>query len=339
MSTPVSVPLDRDAARDLRRRREWRLLAAAGEALSRAELLAEPEVGYAYAAACRHVGRPARALEVALDVEPEARRRGDWRLTGETVNLIGNILFETGHPDEAQARFESLLEHASRWNDEEFSARASNNLGVMSNVRGRRDLALTFYQRALAAYQRLGNRLGMAETHANLGISYRDLDFNREADGHFRRAIEFAEAEGSERVAAIAETERAWLCLRAGDGPLARSLAGRARGRAQAIGDPAGEGNALRMLAGAALLQGRTDEAEAHLDQALRMATDHSEALLAAETQRDRGLFFRERGRMDAAREALTESAAHFARLGATAESEAVTAIVRAMDSEPEPAP
>ncbi len=235
------------------------------------------------------------------------------------VGLIGNILFETGHPDEAQARFESLLEHASQWNDEEFSARASNNLGVMSNVRGRRDLALTFYQRALAAYQRLGNRLGMAETHAN---------------GHFRRAIEFAEAEGSERVAAIAETERAWLCLRAGDGPLARSLAARARGRAQGIGDPAGEGNALRVLAGAALLEGQADEAEAHLDQALRMAMDHSEVLLAAEAQRDRGLFFRERGRMDAAREALTESAAHFARLGATAEAEAVTAIVRGMEAE-----
>jgi tetratricopeptide (TPR) repeat protein len=332
VSTPVPVPLDRDAARDLRRRREWRVLAASGEPLSRDALLAEPEVGYAYAAACRHVGRPARALEVALDVEPEARRRGDWRLTGETVNLIGNILFETGHPDEAQARFESLLEHASQWNDEEFSARASNNLGVMSNVRGRRDLALTFYQRALAAYQRLGNRLGMAETHANLGISYRDLDFSREADGHFRRAIEFAEAEGSERVAAIAETERAWLCLRKGDGPLARSLAQRARGRAQGIGDPAGEGNALRVLAGAALLEGQADEAEAHLDGALRMAADHSEVLLAAEVQRDRGLFFRERGRTAAAREALTESAAHFARLGATAEAEAVAAIVRGME-------
>lgn len=332
MSTPLSVPLDRDAARDLRRRREWRLLARSGDLLSPEELLAEPEVGYAYAAACRHVGRPARALEVAMAVEPEARRRGDWRLTGETVNLIGNVLFETGHPDEAQARFESLLEHASQWSDEEFSARASNNLGVMSNVRGRRDLALTFYQRALAAYQRLGNRLGMAETHANLGISYRDLDFDREADGHFRRAIEFAEAEGSERVAAIAETERAVLCLRAGDGPLARSLAQRARGRAQGIGDPSGEGNAIRVLAGAALLEGRADEAVGHLDLALRLARDHSEVLLAAEVQRDRGLLFRDRGEVEAARDALTDAAAHFAQLGATAEAEAVAAIARGME-------
>ncbi|HEX5871761.1 MAG TPA: tetratricopeptide repeat protein, partial [Longimicrobium sp.] len=181
MSTPPPTPLDRDAARELRRRRAWMQLAGAGDLLGEEALLAEPEVGYAYAAACRHVGRPERALEVALKVEPETRRRGDWRLSGEAVNLIGNILFETGHADQAQARFEELLEHASRWSDEEFSARASNNLGVVSNVRGQRDLALTYYQRALAAYQRLGNRLGIAETHNNLGISYRDLGFDREA--------------------------------------------------------------------------------------------------------------------------------------------------------------
>lgn len=330
MTSPSPAPpLDRDAARDLRRRRAWRELAGAGDRLTAEELLAEPEVGYAYAAACRHVGRPERALEVALAVEPEARRRGDWRLAGETVNLIGNILFETGHADQAQARFEELLEHASRWSDEEFSARASNNLGVVSNVRGRRDLALTFYQRALASYQRLGNRLGMAETHHNLGISYRDLGFDREADGHFRRAIELAEAEGSERVAAIAETERAVLRLRAGDAPLAGSLAQRALERAQGIGDPIGVGNAIRVLAGAARREERLDEAAAHLDEALRVAREHSEILLTAEVQRDRGLLFRDRGDRDAAREALNEAAEAFNRLGATAEAEAVMVIAR----------
>ena len=329
MSTSLPPALDRDTARELRRGRQWMRLASAGDLLDDGALLAEPEVGYAYAAACRHVGRPERALEVALRVEPETRRRGDWRLGGETVNLIGNILFETGHAAEAQARFEELLEHASRWNDEEFSARASNNLGVVSNVRGQRDLALTYYQRALAAYQRLGNRLGIAETHHNLGISYRDLGFDREADGHFRRAMELAQAEGSERVAAIAETERAVLRLRAGDAPLAASLAQRARGRAEAIGDPVGVGNAIRVLAGAARLEDRLEQAAEHLDEALRVAREHSESLLLAEVQRDRGLLLRDRGDAAAAREAFDESAKHFARLGATAEAEAVTAIAR----------
>lgn len=329
MSTPLSTPLDRDAARELRRRRAWVQLAGAGDLLNEQALLAEPEVGYAYAAACRHVGRPERALQVALQVEPETRRRGDWRLAGEVVNLIGNILFETGHAADAQERFEELLEHASQWSDEEFSARASNNLGVVSNVRGQRDRALTYYQRALAAYQRLGNRLGIAETHNNLGISYRDLGFDREADGHFRRSIELAEAEGSERVAAIAETERAVLRLRAGDAPLAALLAQRARGRAQGIGDPVGVGNAVRVLAGAARLEDRLDEAAAYLDEALRVAREHSESLLLAEVQRDRGLLFRDRGDTHAAREALTEAAEQFAHLGATAESQAVTAIAR----------
>jgi hypothetical protein len=48
--------------------------------------------------------------------------------------------------------------------------------------------------------------------------------------------------------------------------------------------------------------------------------------------QRDRGLLLRDTGDAGAARDALTESAEHFARLGATADAEAIAAIVRGME-------
>lgn len=334
------APLTLEDARTLRAAGDWRTLVARGALLSAKELQAEPEIAYAYAAACRQLGDTARALQVAAWAEAEARRRGDRRRAAEAVNLLGNALFEEGRLEEAESRFGELLAYAAEWGDEEFAARASNNLGILSNVRGRRDLALASYQRALASYQRLGNVLGLAQTHHNLGISYRDLGFDREADGHFRRAVDLASAEGdvaalraaetdTVTVIAVSETERAMLRVRSGDAALAEALATRALQRFERIGDPRGRADVLRVLAAAARAGGRDDDAALRLEDALFTARAQSDPLLMAEVQRDRGLLLRDRGHPDDARMALTESAEHFARLGATAEAEAIAVIAR----------
>src|SRR5206468_10186130 len=109
-------------------------------------LVDEPELGFLAAVGYRRTGETSAALRLLDRVEPEARRRGDRRLIGEVINLAGNALFESGRADEAEARFAELLDVSSQWDDDEGKARASNNLGVLANVRGRRDLALTCYQ-------------------------------------------------------------------------------------------------------------------------------------------------------------------------------------------------
>jgi tetratricopeptide (TPR) repeat protein len=321
-----------EEARSLRAAGEWRVLVERASALSRDALLADAELAFLYAVGCRRVGETALALELAGEVEPEARRRGDARLLAETVNLIGNALFEAGRMDDAEARFEELLELASARGDEELTARASNNLGVLANVRGRRDLALTAYQRALASYQRLGNVRGLAETHHNLGISYFDLGFDREADAHFARAGALAETEGLRDVAGLAEMERARLRARQGDGELAERMAQRARDRFRAISDPTNEAQALRVTAAAARARGDDAAAGQRLEEALAIALRHEDALLRAEVQRDRGLLLRDLRGDGEAREALADAALHFDRIGALAEGNAVRAILAGMD-------
>src|SRR5687768_7982805 len=186
LSPPGSPLLDR--ARALRAAGEWRDLERLGADLGEASLMAEPELGFLFALASRVVGQTQRALETASAVEKLAQLRGDRRLRAEAANLVGIAHFEAGRLAEAEECWGGLLASAADWGDEESSTRASNNLGVLANVRGQRDRALLHYERALASYQRLGNVRGLAETHHNLGISYRDLGFDREADAHFRRA-------------------------------------------------------------------------------------------------------------------------------------------------------
>jgi tetratricopeptide (TPR) repeat protein len=337
--TALPAPLSPEEAAALRAAGSWRELASRGAALSDAALAAEPEVAYAVAAAFRHVGGVARALELAETAEAEARVRGDRRLAAEAVNLAGNCLFELGRPAEAEARFEELLAYAADAGEEEYAARAANNLGVLANVRGARDRALAWYGRALASYQRLGNVRGLAETHHNLGISYRHLGFVREADAHYQRAIALAEEALADRVAGLAETGRALLAVRAGDGPFGEALAGHAQQRFASVGDAVGEAEAVRVQAAAARADGRDDDAAERLEAALAVARARGNTLLLADVQRDRGLLFRDRGQAADARQALLESAGQYDALGAAAEAGAVRMLADDIAVSEEPSP
>jgi tetratricopeptide (TPR) repeat protein len=331
VSSPASPPLSVEEARALRAAGEWQALVERAEPFGSEALFREPELAYLYALACRRVGQSGRALSLGSELEPEARRRGDRRLLGDAINLVGVVLWESGRVGEAEERFGELLGLASDWGNEESTANACNNLGVLANVRGRRDLALTYYQRALASYQRQGNTRGLAQTHHNLGISYRDLGFDGEADDHFRRAVDYAEQSDTPDVVAMAELERAMLRARGGDPPLATEMARRARDRFEAIGSPVGVADAERVLALARRAEGSDDEALVHLDAALQTARAHDDALLHAEVQRDRGMLLRDRGDHTAAREALTDAAGRFQQIGAAAEAEALRVMISAL--------
>ncbi|HEX2190656.1 MAG TPA: tetratricopeptide repeat protein, partial [Longimicrobiaceae bacterium] len=246
-ASPASAP-SLEEVRALVARREWQRIVervsphAAGAGL-------DPETRYHYADALRRTGRTEESLGIAAALVAPAHQRGDRWLQVHLANLTGICLFELGRNDEAEERFGQLLELASEWGDEESVGRACNNLGMLANIRGARDRALACYGRALAAYQRVGYTRGLAQTHHNLGISYRDLGFDGEADAHYLRAIEMAAAAESEDVVALAETERAVLRVRGGDGALARTLARRARDRFERIGDPVGRAETTRVLA------------------------------------------------------------------------------------------
>lgn len=327
LSAPAAPPPTLEEVRALVARREWQRIVESVSVHAESGVL-EPEVVYHYADALRRTGRAAESLRVAEALAAPARQRGDRFLQIHLANLTGICLFELGRNDDAEERFSQLLELASEWGDEESAGRACNNLGMLANIRGARDRALACYGRALAAYQRVGYTRGLAQTHHNLGISYRDLGFDREADAHYLRAIELAGAAESEDVVALAETERAVLRVRGGDGALARTLAQRARDRFERIGDPVGRAETVRVLALAARASGDDAAAAGLLEEAFEAARAHSDPLLRAEVQRDRGFLLRDRGEVASARDALADSAAHFETIGAAAEAAAVRSLL-----------
>ncbi len=307
-----------EQARALVAGRDYPGLAALLAPVPRAQLLAEPELGFLLAEAWRRAGERASALALARELEPVCRRRGNDRLSRERSNLEGILFFESGDLAGAEAEWRRLLDASSRAADDEFVARANQNLGIIYTLAGRWQEALASYGRAIVAYQRLGYLRGLAQAHNNLAISYREMGFPDEADQAFRQALEFARSDGSEDELGRIEQEWALLTAIRGDPALAGVTAERSLRRFRKLGEPAGAGDALRVLGIVALRDARLEEAHARLDEALRLARELHLRLLEAETVEALAALAQAAGDEGAADRLRSEGEAIFAELGAS---------------------
>lgn len=248
------------------------------------ELIAEPELGYHLAYAWRHLGRVSDALDLAAALELPVRRRAEPRLARRLLSLAAMLRYDRGDLAEAQRLWEELATVAEEAADHELATAARNNLGVVFTLRDRPGDALGHYNRALLASQRRGDRRALAQAHHNLAILFRELGATMEAEAHFQDAVTHARASGSDDILAGTEGERALLLLETGDERMALLTAERGLRRFTGLGDPSGEGEALRVLGIIALRQRDLDTAATRLEQALARARAVGHPLLEAET-------------------------------------------------------
>ncbi len=306
-----------ERARALQAERDFPALAALLAPIERETLRAEPELGLLLAEAWRRGGERDAALALVRELEPLCRWRGNDRLYRGRANLEGILLFERGDVAGAEAQWCHLVDAAAEGGDDEFSARANQNLGIIYTLTDRREQALASQERAIIAYQRLGHLRGLAQAHNNLAISYREIGFWPEADQAFRQARGYARADGSEDELGRIELESSLLAAMRGDGELGAVTAERALGRFRRLREPAGVAEALRVLGVVALWGGRPDEAASRLGEALEAARRLHLRLLEAETLEALAALAAQRdGEAEAAR-LRAQAEALFAELGA----------------------
>lgn len=272
---------------EARERYEARDYAATASLIEQADAprrLSQPELGFLLAASWRQLGRADEALALAQELTDPCLRRGTPRLALRRLNLEAMLRFESGAVADAEDLWLRLHGSASADEDSEYVAHASNNLGVVYTLQTRMGDALASYERALVAYQRLGERVGLGQAHQNLGITHRESARPDHADEHFESARYHATAAGDERLLGRVEAERALLLARRGDQRLADATVRRARSRLQLVGDPVGIGEAWRAAGLVALATGRPEEAIDPLGEALEIARATGHALLEAET-------------------------------------------------------
>src|SRR5688500_10584494 len=273
-----------ERARVLYNQRAYRRLADHIDVLPGEDLPTRPQLGFWLADAWRRLGRTQAALELDVAITTACRYSGIARLEQDRLNLEGMLRFETGDVWGAESAWRELVAHATDARDDEFIARANNNLGIIYTLQARPMEAASCYERAVASYRMAGLRRGIAQSHQNLAITYRELGQSAEADDHFAAAIRYAWDDGSEDEIARAEQERALLIYYSrNDARLARATVKRALLRFSRIADPLGFADALRALAMIELGEKELAAAHRHAEHALEHAKKAGHRLLEAE--------------------------------------------------------
>ena len=284
-------------------------------------LLADPRLAYHAAEALYHTGHMAELAEFAEAYERASREAADVVATMKALNLGGIAAFELGRTSEAEVRFDLLMELAEAEGDQDMLARAANNLGALANLKGRRHEAIAYYNLAIPLYAKLGQVRGLAQSHHNLGMSYRDLDLLDDSVEEYKRSVVLAYRIDYVPLVAMATTGRAESELRRGDGELARELAARGLQAARDVGDPISEAEALRVcgLTYAKSHGGDLDKARGDFEAALELARATGNALLEAEVERDLGRVEQADARPAEAVRLLESAHERFLALGAVA--------------------
>src|SRR5881396_452868 len=305
-----------------------RALAAAGHHAAVVEFLGsreqseldDPTLALLYGIAQARLGRHEQALqwlELALE---QARRRGESAVERHALSARGAFALVNGHLTEAADFCTQALMAASRDGDHATTGRASNNLGIISHLRGRHAEAISSWEIAAAAFHRAGVQTGVADCQHNLANAYREQKAFDKALSIADQAISAAEASRDETLFAMTLRGRAEIRAIRSEPELARRDLDRIRVIRSEMPDPVAEAEDLRIQALVLVAENQMARAEKALREVMGRAELHARLLLLGEATRDLALVLRRTDRTADAQAAARSAKGIFARMCAESE-------------------
>src|SRR5690349_2063923 len=258
---------------------------------------------------------PATARELCRRSHAVACHAGNTVLAGEALNTLGGIDLETDAIADARQHFLRALELGGQ--SRELRARVEQNLGILANIQGDYDEAVTRYRRSLEAYRASSDEHGCAIAYHNLGMASADLQQFDEAERYYRQSYEIAARAGDVHLQGLCLVNHA-------DVHLVRERYDEAQRNAEAalvtfdrLDSLSEKANAYRVLGMVFRETGRPAVAEARLRAAIELAVSAGAVLNEAEASRELALLHQAMGRNQEALTLLNAAHRLFGRLDA----------------------
>ncbi len=262
-----------------------------------------------------HRGESAEAREMCRRSHAVARAAGSDLLAAEAFNTLGGIGLETDGGAEVREHFLRALELGGE--SRPLRARVEQNLGILANIQGDLDEALTRYGHSLEAYRASDDEHGCAIAYHNLGMASYDRQEFDAAERYFRQSYEIAQRAGDAYLEGLCLVNHAKVHV-------ARERYEDARGNAEAalavfdrVGVESAKADAYRVLGMVYRETGRHALAESRLRSAIDLAVAAGSALNEAEASRELAILYQAMGRNQEALKLLNAARRLFRRLDA----------------------
>ena len=267
-------------------------------------------------AVLRHHGNEsARARELCRRSLTVARSIGSDVLAAEALNTVGGLDLTTGSLDDARKSFLEALDVGGR--SRELRARVEQNLGILANIQGDLDEALTRYERSLEAYREAGDEHGCAIAYHNLGMASADLGLYPEADKYFLESRALAERSRDVYLQGLCLVNQAEVDVARQRFENARNNAEAALALFDQLGARRPKADAYRVLGMVYRETGRPSLAESRLRSAIELSVANGSVLGEAEASHELALLYQAMGRNQKALRLLNAAYRLFRRLDA----------------------
>jgi len=267
-------------------------------------------------AVLRHHGNEsARARELCRRSLTVARSIGSDVLAAEALNTVGGLDLTTGSLDDARKSFLEALDVGGR--SRELRARVEQNLGILANIQGDLDEALTRYERSLEAYRDARDEHGCAIAYHNLGMASADLGLYPEADKYFLESRALAERSRDVYLQGLCLVNQAEVDVARQRFENARNNAEAALALFDQLGARRPKADAYRVLGMVYRETGRPSLAESRLRSAIELSVANGSVLGEAEASHELALLYQAMGRNQKALRLLNAAYRLFRRLDA----------------------
>lgn len=232
-------------------------------------------------------------------------------------NLLGTIYGDLGDVKNAVENFETALGKSIDENNYTVKGKIEINLGIVNNIKGLFDDALVYFKRALFNYEKVGDKIRIAEIHHNIGMVYTKKGNYESALKEFDESFAYAVENNYLQAIGFVYLSKSFVYTQMADYSLAGAFADKAMEVAYKLNDKLSIAEVYKIKG---IIQRNVKNfplAENYLQTSLRLNIEAGNQLNQAETFHELGLLYKAMGNAEESEKNLNLALEYFKKINA----------------------